>query len=194
MFATLWFCMRIPKPRNLNGLRGFFVAPAGTRTPDTLLKRQVLYLLSYWGRSSEQASDRPASAQARKLAPSAAPPLKTEPAALGFSFGKRGYEGRLSPNRIRRIRFGKEEGGRSSAVFAMPRGNGADRASSDVAGMAGLEPTISESKSGVLPLHYIPVSCQKRPAQPASICLSGVGYGARTHDTRNHNPVLCQLS
>ncbi len=24
-------------------------APAGTRTPDTLLKRQVLYLLSYWG-------------------------------------------------------------------------------------------------------------------------------------------------
>ena len=50
-------------------------APAGTRTPDTLLKRQVLYLLSYWGR---------------------------------------------------------------------------------LAGMAGLEPTISESKSGVLPLHYIP--------------------------------------
>ena len=28
-----------------------FGAPAGTRTPDTLLKRQVLYLLSYWGRS-----------------------------------------------------------------------------------------------------------------------------------------------
>ena len=25
-----------------------------------------------------------------------------------------------------------------------------------MAGMAGLEPTISESKSGVLPLHYIP--------------------------------------
>ena len=51
-----------------------FGAPAGIRTPDTLLKRQVLCLLSYWG----------------------------------------------------------------------------------VAGMAGLEPTISESKSGVLPLHYIP--------------------------------------
>ena len=33
----------------------------------------------------------------------------------------------------------------------------------------------------------------KRPALPAfSRC--GVGYGARTHDTRNHNPVLCQLS
>ena len=26
-----------------------------------------------------------------------------------------------------------------------------------MAGMAGLEPTISESKSGVLPLHYIPI-------------------------------------
>ena len=138
-------------------LESYYGAPAGTRTPDTLLKRQVLYLLSYWGRSSEQASDRPASAHARKLAPSAAPPLKTEPAALGFGFGKRGNVERLSPNRIRGIRFGKEEGGRPSAVFAMLRGNGADRASSDaVAGMAGLEPTISESKSGVLPLHYIP--------------------------------------
>ena len=59
-------------------------APAGTRTPDTLLKRQVLYLLSYWG---------------------------------------------------------KEEQIRKTIKMA---------------GMAGLEPTISESKSGVLPLHYIP--------------------------------------
>ena len=29
--------------------RRFFGAPAGIRTPDTLLKRQVLCLLSYWG-------------------------------------------------------------------------------------------------------------------------------------------------
>jgi hypothetical protein len=29
--------------------REFFGAPAGIRTPDTLLKRQVLCLLSYWG-------------------------------------------------------------------------------------------------------------------------------------------------
>ena len=28
---------------------GFCGAPAGIRTPDTLLKRQVLCLLSYWG-------------------------------------------------------------------------------------------------------------------------------------------------
>ena len=33
-------------------ITGFFAgAPAGIRTPDTLLKRQVLCLLSYWGMS-----------------------------------------------------------------------------------------------------------------------------------------------
>ena len=37
------------KTREACGLSCFFGAPAGTRTPDTLLKRQVLYLLSYWG-------------------------------------------------------------------------------------------------------------------------------------------------
>ena len=73
-----------------------FGAPAGIRTPDTLLKRQVLCLLSYWG----------------------------------------------------------------------------------VAGMAGLEPTISESKSGVLPLHYIPIY---RPPQQ--------GLSAKTG--RHCRPVAC---
>ena len=99
----------------------FFGAPAGIRTPDTLLKRQVLCLLSYWG----------------------------------------------------------------------------------VAGMAGLEPTISESKSGVLPLHYIPIGREQRrfsvlllkqAGAAGLLFVYGVGYGARTHDTRNHNPVLYQLS
>ena len=66
---------------------GFCGAPAGIRTPDTLLKRQVLCLLSYWG---------------------------------GYKLLRNGRRNQL-------------------------------------AGMAGLEPTISESKSGVLPLHYIPV-------------------------------------
>ena len=79
----------IEKARNRNVFNGFGLgAPAGTRTPDTLLKRQVLYRLSYWG-----------------------------------------------------------------AVVRMTRDG-----YSDVAGMAGLEPTISESKSGVLPLHYIPMA------------------------------------
>ena len=75
-------------------ITGFFAgAPAGIRTPDTLLKRQVLCLLSYWGIYKH---------------------LALKEIFRGGSFGK-------------------------------------------VAGMAGLEPTISESKSGVLPLHYIPV-------------------------------------
>ena len=34
----------------------FFGAPAGIRTPDTLLKRQVLCLLSYWGASARSGS------------------------------------------------------------------------------------------------------------------------------------------
>ncbi len=37
---------KVPKT---NDFRNFFGAPAGIRTPDTLLKRQVLCLLSYWG-------------------------------------------------------------------------------------------------------------------------------------------------
>ena len=56
-----------------------FGAPGGTRTPDTLLKRQVLYLLSYWGASSEQASDRLASAK-DVLAPAFSPNRKTRSA------------------------------------------------------------------------------------------------------------------
>ena len=66
-----------------------------------------------------------------------------------------------------------------------------------MAGMAGLEPTISESKSGVLPLHYIPrsqITLLKQAGTAGLSFVSGVGYGARTHDTRNHNPVLYQLS
>ena len=36
---------KTPRPKG----EEFFGAPAGIRTPDTLLKRQVLCLLSYWG-------------------------------------------------------------------------------------------------------------------------------------------------
>ena len=48
-----------------------------------------------------------------------------------------------------------------------------------MAGMAGLEPTISESKSGVLPLHYIPeYILRKRPALPAFFVLWGGIWGS----------------
>ena len=91
-----------------------FGAPAGIRTPDTLLKRQVLCLLSYWG----------------------------------------GWLGWRDSNPLYR------------------------------------------SQSPVC-YHYTTSQClcerdpRPRGRRPLS---SGVGYGARTHDTRNHNPVLYQLS
>ena len=45
---------KIPPPKG-EGI--FFGAPAGIRTPDTLLKRQVLCLLSYWGISVRKRMD-----------------------------------------------------------------------------------------------------------------------------------------
>ena len=101
-----------------------FGAPAGIRTPDTLLKRQVLCLLSYWGVSlwDKVRRDKP-------------------------------WLGWRDSNPLYR------------------------------------------SQSPVC-YHYTTSQyrlCGKRPALPA-FSSYGVGYGARTHDTRNHNPVLYQLS
>ena len=100
--------------------RAFFGAPAGIRTPDTLLKRQVLCLLSYWG---------------------------------VYTLGEKPWLGWRDSNPLYR------------------------------------------SQSPVC-YHYTTSQyrlCGKRPALPA-FSSYGVGYGARTHDTRNHNPVLYQLS
>ena len=66
---------------------------------------------------------------------------------------------------------------------------------SALAGMAGLEPTISESKSGVLPLHYIPPSklCAKRPV---SRPLVRVGWEMGLEPTTPGTTIRCsyQLS
>ena len=120
-----------------------FGAPAGTRTPDTLLKRQVLYLLSYWG-------------EQRLLCAFAALP-KSKPNEVGLI-----WKGRRSL----RMRS-----------FRRPGGSGTEQASSDVAGMAGLEPTISESKSGVLPLHYIPGSSSQKGRHCRPFCSVGWDMG-----------------
>ena len=55
---------------------------------------------------------------------------------------------------------------------------------------------MRESKSRALPLGYTPIWCwgKGRSGRPGPQPQYGVGNGARTHDTRNHNPVLCQLS
>ena len=127
-YAPLVFNIPAAKPRhkkrNSHLAVSFFGAPAGIRTPDTLLKRQVLCLLSYWGRQI--------------------------------------YEG-CKP--------------------------------SFLAGMAGLEPADEGVKVPCLTtwLHPYLKNHQGLGSLPIPD-LSGVGEGARTLDTRNHNPVLCQLS
>ena len=97
-------------------------APAGIRTPDTLLKRQVLCRLSYWGE-------------------------------LDF---------------LRRRKNGR--GGRTRTCEWRSQSPMCYHFTTPLYGEVKRDWDIPN-----------PVSC-------------GVGYGARTHDTRNHNPVLYQLS
>ena len=103
-----------------------FGAPAGIRTPDTLLKRQVLCLLSYWGAGA-----------------------------------------RTSHSAILTLWLGWRD---SNPLY---------RSQSPVC----YHYTTSQdfNERGL-------TACGRGPLS------GGVGYGARTHDTRNHNPVLCQLS
>ncbi len=73
-----------------------------------------------------------------------------------------------------------------------------------MAGMAGLEPAMRESKSRALTawLHPIIVRLGQRGMEKAKgrsrssgpFAMSGVGEGTRTLDTRNHNPMLYQLN
>ena len=77
-------------------------------------------------------------------------------------------------------------------------------ASVTMAGMAGIEPAMRESKSRALTawLHPIIVRLGQRGMEKAKgrsrssgpFAMSGVGEGTRTLDTRNHNPMLYQLN
>ena len=109
-----------------------FGAPAGIRTPDTLLKRQVLCLLSYWGAGARTSHS---AILTLWLGWRDSNPLYRSQSPVCYHYTTSQYTGR--PNR----------------GFLLKQ-----------AGTAGL------------------------------LLACGVGYGARTHDTRNHNPVLCQLS
>ena len=58
---------------------------------------------------------------------------------------------------------------------------------------------MRESKSRALPLGYTPMSLVKAKDRsgrsgPSALRSYGVGDGTRTHDTRNHNPMLYQLN
>ena len=61
--------------------------------------------------------------------------------------------------------------------------------------MAGFEPANDGVKVRCLTAWLHPYKkVVKKGIDIDSLSFSGVGNGARTHDTRNHNPVLCQLS
>ena len=55
---------------------------------------------------------------------------------------------------------------------------------------------VRESKSLALPLGDAPIWKKEvgDRGTPDPLPLSGVGDGTRTHNARNHNPVLCQLN
>ena len=54
---------------------------------------------------------------------------------------------------------------------------------------------VRESKSLALPLGDAPMEKDEGIGEtPIPSVLSGVGDGTRTHNARNHNPVLCQLN
>ena len=100
----------------------FFGDPSGIRTPDPLLKRQLLCRLSYRVRI-------PTRARGEK------------------------WLGRLDSNQ-----------------------------------------RVRESKSLALPLGYAPKWKKRGNRGYPGPLMSGVGDGTRTHNTWNHNPVLCQLN
>ena len=153
-------------PQSLR-LRDFHGAPAGIRTPDTLLKRQVLYLLSYWGRSLVMR-------RGKLYKTSSSPFLGREPSGAG-----RGRKG----DGLRRSELSSREG------------SGGRKKSVDVAGMAGLEPTISESKSGVLPLHYIPMYRYRAFAKrPDASDLFAVGWDMGLEPTTPGTTIRCSAN
>ena len=135
----------------------FFGAPAGTRTPDTLLKRQVLYRLSYWGMSSEHA-------------------------LLGFGFAK-GLE-RHPPNRnpAKRFRFGKEEGTYGYGAFpALTETGEAEWSKFLLTWWLGWRDSnpLYRSQSPVC-YHYTTSHCRRKPgpAPPASASWWGGIWGS----------------
>ena len=72
--------------------------------------------------------------------------------------------------------------------------NGVDQ-SRKMAGTAGFEPADEGVKVPCLTTWRRPnMVREKGSGLPDPLLLSGVGDGTRTHNARNHNPVLCQLN
>ena len=63
-----------------------------------------------------------------------------------------------------------------------------------MAGMAGLEPTISESKSGVLPLHYIPMELRETETGEAGLGSFSVGWDMGLEPTTPGTTIRCSAN
>ena len=75
------------------------------------------------------------------------------------------------------------------------RGSGMEQLSPDaLAGMAGLEPTISESKSGVLPLHYIPMELHETETGEAGLGSFSVGWDMGLEPTTPGTTIRCSAN
>ena len=97
----------------------------------------------------------------------------------------------------RRPSGGLGRGGTAERASFRRRRKRVSVARADVAGMAGLEPANAGVKVPCLTTWLHPKmggGAKGRSGRSGPQPRYGVGNGARTHDTRNHNPVLCQLS
>ena len=105
-------------------------------------------------------------------------PLRNEPASLGFVSAGVGTEARSIP-----LPAGAESSISAPSFFpseTIPLCRASFRRGKGVHGYREIPANGSKALRAV--------------STHSRACRRGVGYGARNHDTLNHNPVLCQLS
>ena len=126
----------------------FFGAPAGTRTPDTLLKRQVLYLLSYWGMFRKTSS-------------------QIETPQSGFDLDMTLWLGWRDSNPLYRSQSPVCYHYTTSQSISKPRPARPASARLQWGGIWGSNPRHPEPQSGALPTELIPPYLSARsPARP----------------------------
>ena len=153
----------IPKRMLQKSTLVHFGDPAGARTPDNRLKRQVLYQLSYrviyymktWGEK-----------------PRALRPLPNQ--NEGFDLERRSNGGN-EPCRLR-------------------RGERSEVCSDDVAGMAGLEPAMRESKSRALTAWLHPIIKWSRAEAEASALPPVLGWAKGLEPSTLGTTIRCSTN
>ena len=153
------------------GFKAFLGAPSGIRTPDTLLKRQVLCRLSYWVRSKKFCAEYEIKSYAVMAG------------TAGFAFQRESHGGSNNPPD-----YSQE-----------PPFESKDSKSAIMAGTAGFEPAnVGVKRPMPYRLATPPYSFARNSRYPKDNALRsqrvtglyGVGKGTRTLDPRNHNPML----